>query len=75
MMRLLIVFAVLVLTGCSGPDVTGNAQGGVMPWAFTNEAKVFKAAQSHCQKYGKDARITQIVPIAGGSASFDCVKA
>lgn len=71
MKRLLIC---LLLAGCAAPTVTGNAQGGVMDWFATNEREAFMAAQAHCQQYGRDARITQIVPRAGGSVAFECVK-
>lgn len=72
-MRKLVVVLTL-LAGCSSPTVTGNAQGGVMDWFATNEREVFTLAQTHCAKYGKDARITQIVPRGGGSVAFECVK-
>lgn len=68
-----IVLVALLLGGCGLPQVSGNAQGGVIPWSFTNEREVFEAAQKHCQQYNKDARIDQIVPISGGHARFSCV--
>ena len=74
MRMILAVVALLLAAGCGSPTVTGNAQGGVMPWHGTNTSKSFNAAQAHCQKYGRDARITQIVPHAGGSVAFDCVS-
>ena len=70
----IVIAIALLAAGCSGPKVTGNSQGGAMPWFATNTENAFNAAQAHCQKYGKDARITQMVPIAGGSVAFDCVK-
>lgn len=73
-MRYAMILMALTLAACSEPRVTGNAQGGVMPWFATNEQIAFNAAQAHCAKYGKDARITQIVPRAGGTVAFDCVK-
>ena len=73
-MRLWIVALALLAAGCAAPTVTGNAQGGLMDWLGTNEREAFNAAQTHCQKYGRDARITQIVPRAGGSVAFECVK-
>lgn len=65
-----VMFAV-VLAGCGAPKVSGNAQGGVM--GAVSEDRGFRAAQAHCQQYGKDAKITQIVPWAGGSMTFACV--
>lgn len=75
-MRILMLALVAAsLAACAArPEVTGNAQGGVMDWFATNEREAFLAAQGHCQKYGRDARITQIVPRAGGSVAFECVK-
>lgn len=73
-MRFLIVALAMTVTACAAPVVTGNAQGGVMDWFATNEREAFNASQAHCLKYGRDVRITQIVPIAGGSVTFQCVK-
>lgn len=73
-MRKVVVVAALALSACGSPKVTGNAQGGVMPWFATNTNDAFNAAQAHCQKYGRDAKITQVNPYAGGTVAFDCVK-
>jgi hypothetical protein len=69
-----IVILALLSGACGGPDVTGNSQGGIMKWSSGNEREAFRAAQNHCTRYGKDAKITQIVPTAGGSVTFECVK-
>lgn len=75
MRKLVVVALIPALAGCGGgPTVTGNSQGGVMDWFATNEREVFLLAQEHCGRYGKDARITQIVPRGGGSVTFDCVQ-
>lgn len=73
-MRKLIAIAAAILLGGCAAQVTGNSQGGIMPWHGINEQKAFAAAQEHCQKYGKDARINQVTPYAGGSVTFDCVR-
>lgn len=62
------------LAACTGPTVTGNSEGGIMDWFATNESDAFNIAQGHCAKYAKVARITQIVPRAGGSVVFECVR-
>lgn len=67
------IAAALLLAGCAEPKLTGNAQGGLMNWFATNEREAFTAAQTHCQKYGRDAVITQVVPRAGGTVAFTCV--
>jgi len=74
-MRKLLV-PLLLLAGCSStPNVTGNALGGVMPWSGKDESAAFKAAQAHCQNFGKSARITQITQPTDsgkGTAVFVC---
>lgn len=66
----------LLLAACSGGhnDVTGNELGGTMPWFATNERAAFQAADAHCKQYGRSARITQIIPYAGGTVTFACEK-
>ena len=64
------------LTGCGGgPSPTGNDLGGVMSWSGQSPDSAFKAAQAHCKKTNKSARITQIVqPTATteGAVVFSC---
>lgn len=68
------IAATLILSACAiTPEVTGNAKGGVMPWFATNLREAHSAAEAHCRKYGKHARITQATTEAGGSVIFDCV--
>jgi len=77
-MRKTIVLA-LLLAGCSGsPSVTGNELGGVMSWSGSDQSAAFKAAQSHCEKFGRSARITQIAPTGSSDKKtvvFVCEKA
>lgn len=70
-MRYVVMGIALLVGACGDPEVSGNAVGGVMHGA--TEATGYRVAQAHCQQYGKNARITQIVVI-GGSVVFDCVK-
>lgn len=59
-------FALLLASYSGGHnDITGNELGGTMPWFATNERAVFQAADAHCKKYGRAAKITQIIPYAG----------
>ncbi len=46
-----------------------------MPWSGEDEADAFKAAESHCQKFGKSARITQVTQATDrskGVVVFNC---
>jgi hypothetical protein len=74
---LIFVLSVVAVTliGCGGPTATGNDLGGVMSWSGQSPADAFKSAEAHCQKAGKRARITQIVPPTGdakGAVVFSC---
>lgn len=69
-----LTFAIIFALGACAQPVTGGPAGGVMPWITTSTQMSFSAAQAHCAKYGKDARIQQIVPQAGGTVAFDCVN-
>ncbi|MGD9880693.1 MAG: hypothetical protein AB7F22_27185, partial [Reyranella sp.] len=68
----IVIGGLLLLAACGQPTVTGNAEGGVMSGHATGEQGAFIAAQTHCQRYGRDARFNAIMP--GGSATFECVK-
>ena len=76
-MRKLPVIFLLALSGC-GSSATGNELGGVMPWSGQSPASAFKAAEAHCKKFDRSARITQIAQPAGdaeGAVVFNCEKA
>lgn len=63
------------VAGCGGSSTAGNELGGVMSWSGQSPAAAFKDAEAHCQKAGKRARITQIVPPTGdtkGAVVFSC---
>jgi len=69
----------LAMTGCAGSSgnlasVTGNQQGGKVPYAEGNMPAAMDAAQAHCGQFGKKAQITQMSPAAegGGVVGFQC---
>jgi hypothetical protein len=69
------------LAGCAGSSesanpasVTGNQQGGKVPYAEGRMQSAMDAAQAHCGQFGKKAQITQMSPAAegGGVVGFQC---
>jgi hypothetical protein len=75
MRKLPALLLVLALGGCGGSSPTGNALGGVMSWSGQSPASAFKAAEAHCKKVEKSARVTQIVqPTSSteGAVVFNC---
>jgi hypothetical protein len=63
------------LSGClSDQNVSGNAYGGVIPWFGTNEHEVYRLADTHCEKFGKHAKVTSLEERAGGNAIFECIQ-
>ncbi len=75
LLTLSLPLALLLMLAACGASVTGNALGGVMPWSGQSPESAFKAAEAHCGKAGKHARITQIVqPTSGaeGAVVFNC---
>jgi len=64
------LFAALALSGCAA-TVHGTAAGGVVQ-AGLLQSEAFKAANAHCDKFGKIVRITQ-TSILQDSMTFDCV--
>jgi hypothetical protein len=75
-MRIAVILIALVLAGC-GPTVAGNDLGGsVEGGGYTTNVDAFNAAETHCAKYGRKARVTQSAPQTAYSVSsmtFDCV--
>jgi hypothetical protein len=70
-----------VMAGCAGSsvsggaaNVTGDAQGGKVPYAEGRIQTAMEAAQSHCGQFGKKAQVTQMSPAAegGGNVGFQC---
>ena len=64
----------MLLAGCAGqPPVHGNAKGGVMQWFGMNARQTHAAADKHCGKYSKQARITEMRSEVGDHVLFECV--
>jgi hypothetical protein len=73
--KLLTLLLLLAVAACGGSKPTGNDLGGVMSWSGQSPESAFKAADAHCKKVNKSARITQIVqPTASteGAVVFTC---
>src|SRR5947209_6304288 len=67
------------LGGCAGstgplPSVTGNEQGGKVPYAEGSMPAAMDATKAHCGQFNKKAQITQMSPAAegGGVVGFQC---
>ena len=67
------------LAGCAGSmgsagSVTGNEQGGKVPYAEGGIGAAGEAAKAHCLEYGKKAAITAMTPSdgGGGTVGFQC---
>jgi hypothetical protein len=61
--------------GCAGPGpgLTGNAAGGIIPWAAGYESLAFDMAGAHCAGYGKLTRITSVYAQPGHYIGFACL--
>ncbi|HEY7242574.1 MAG TPA: hypothetical protein VH678_01660 [Xanthobacteraceae bacterium] len=71
--------AMLALTGCAGSSVstasvTGNEQGGKVPYTEGGIQSAMDAAQAHCRQFGKKGQIIQMTPSpeGGGLIGFQC---
>ncbi len=69
----------LALTACAGAsvstaNVTGNEQGGKVPYAEGGIQSAMDAAQAHCRQFGKKGQIIQMTPSpeGGGVIGFQC---
>jgi len=69
------------MAGCAGSggsaspaSVTGNQQGGKVPYAEGDMQSAMEAAKAHCGQFGKKAQITQMSPApeGGGVVGFQC---
>ena len=58
----------------SAPGVTGNEQGGRVPYTEGGVQAAGDAARAHCSQFGKKAQITQMQPAdaGGGTIGFQC---
>jgi hypothetical protein len=82
-LKLVVVLALAVLpVACAGSSqtgsalgVTGNEQGGKVPYSEGGMQAAGDAARAHCSQLGKKAQITQMQPAAeggGGTLGFQC---
>jgi hypothetical protein len=71
-----ILLGTLFISACassSAPAVYGNDKGGAIERFTTDMRQIQAIADTHCRKYGKQARIAQADAQAGGSVLFDCL--
>ncbi|TMJ27682.1 MAG: hypothetical protein E6G96_12650 [Alphaproteobacteria bacterium] len=59
----------IAMAGCTGssgtlPSVSGNEQGGKVPYAEGSMPAAMDAAKAHCSQFGKKAQMTQMSPAA-----------
>ncbi len=66
----LLLLAALSLGAC-GLRPAGNPQGGVVTPILGTDEQQLLAAQGHCAKYRKNARMAQTLDT--GSVVFDCI--
>ena len=71
-MKAFIVATALAVTGCAAA-VDGTELGGVAQWYGASPGEAVTAANTHCQKYGRVARVSQ-VQTYGGYLAFSCDK-
>ena len=61
------------LAGCgTGPGLTGNSTGGIIPWSPENQASAREYAEQHCGAFGKVPEIGKIYARPGEYISFTC---
>jgi hypothetical protein len=70
-MRIIAVLAALVLVACGSPRIEGgNEAGGIVSFGGSNQREAFAAADAHCRRYGKVARMIGVSePV---TLLFDC---
>jgi hypothetical protein len=68
--RIVLVVAALGLSACAA-TVQGNSAGGIARVSLM-QSEAFKAANAHCEKFGKIARISGNNDFEG-TMTFDCV--
>jgi hypothetical protein len=61
------------LSACgTGPGLTGNSTGGIIPWSPENQANARGYAEEHCGAYGKVPELGRIYARPGEYISFTC---
>lgn len=76
MLRTVFVLLIALATiSCAAKPPVGNEKGGVVMHGGSNAASAFEAAQTHCQQYGKSARLTSVTykDYTGDPVLFDCL--
>ena len=76
---LLLAGLAAAMAGCAGSSesaasVSGNQQGGKVPYSEGGMSAAMDAAKAHCSQFGKKAAIIQMTPGAegGGTIGFQC---
>lgn len=69
----LAALAFLGLTACAQTIAAANELGGTISNHGWSHAKTLELAQAHCQKYGRNARITATSTL-DATATFECVS-
>ncbi len=72
-MKFFIVAIALATAGCAA-SVDGTELGGVAQWYGASPGEAVNAANVHCQKYGRVARVNQVQTLGGGYLAFSCEK-
>jgi hypothetical protein len=77
-----VLLLAMLPAGCAGSSqtggalgVTGNEQGGKVPYSEGGVQAAGDAARAHCSQFGKKAQITQMQPATdggGGTLGFQC---
>ena len=61
------------LAGCgTGPGLTGNSAGGILPWSPENDAVANEWAAQHCAQYGEVPVMRRGLRRYGEYIAFDC---
>ncbi|TXL73739.1 hypothetical protein FHP25_20245 [Vineibacter terrae] len=66
----LLLLAALSLAACGGLRPAGTPQGGVVTPILGTDEQQLLAAQGHCARFRKNARMAQTLDT--GSVVFDC---
>jgi hypothetical protein len=81
-MRAMVLLAAVVLAGCAGPELAGNAEGGVVTYGTSRASQDwhgrganvgFSMAERHCRSFGRAARVLTVDDL-GGALVFECLR-